>query len=118
MTLHRSGRGVFVCGGVGFFHGLSPSRPVGELFSSGRTMRIVTIICGLLSLGCAVLLAIPVIGLVWNGFISTRSSSQTGSLPRSQSHTDFILSIGGWTVSGWQMWLVVAGLGTLALLLF
>jgi hypothetical protein len=81
-------------------------------------MRIVTFISGLLSLGGAVLLAIPVISLVWHGFLGARSSSQPGSLPRSQSRTDFILSIGSWTFSGWEMWLVVAGLAILALLLF
>jgi hypothetical protein len=81
-------------------------------------MRIVTFICGLLSLGGAILLVIPAVGLVWHSFFGARSSSQAGSLPRSQSHTDFILSIGSWTVSGWQMWLVVVGLAALAVLLF
>lgn len=65
-------------------------------------MNILRIIGGIVSLTLGILLCVPGGFLVWKSF----------------PHTDFILSInfGAATLSGWQMWSVVVGLGVVGLL--
>jgi len=56
------------------------------------------------------LLCIPVAFLAWQAILVPRSGPLTGSLPRTARHTDFIVAVGSFTLTGWQMWAVASGL--------
>jgi hypothetical protein len=73
-------------------------------------MRILQLVGGIVSIGFGVLLCIPALFLAWQAIPFPPSSSPPGSLPRSTRHTDFILSVGSTTITGWQMWALVGGL--------
>ena len=72
-------------------------------------MRVFEIIGGILSLGLAVLLCVPVATVGWAAFSSLTSGASV--------HADFILSFGTLRVDGWQMWLLLVGLALVAAVL-
>jgi len=71
-------------------------------------MRTLKTIGGVVILALGLLLCIPVGFLAWQSFALSNSNTQ---------HSDFILSIGSLSFSGWQMWAFVGGLACLGLIL-
>jgi hypothetical protein len=80
-------------------------------------MRILQLFGGIASLGLAGLLCIPAVFVAWQAVSSPRGGATPGSLPQSTHHTDFILSVGSLTLTGWHMWLFLGGLAAAGVLL-
>ncbi len=78
-------------------------------------MRLLQVICGMASLALAGLLCVPAAFCIWQAVSSRRIVAAPGSLPQSTQHVDFILSVGNFAVTGWQIWAFIGGLAAVGL---
>ncbi len=69
------------------------------------------------SIALASLLCVPAAFCIWQAVSSRRIVAAPGSLPQGTQHTDFILSVGNFTLTGWQIWAFIGGLAVVGLFL-